>query len=166
MDQETALPLSKVEKSLAADLDAADPPAALASPSPISATKTRRPFIYDTLLMSLCFALGMGSMFLSVSVVSLVVAEQVRPGLALVPPALQKLMATATAYPGARHKDRRGFTVAARVGSMGYLVAMSAVLRMPATHLQTSKVSCRSWTGRGRLRWKSSFCGRKAHHTR
>ena len=128
MDQEAALPLSKVEKSLAADLDAADPPAALAPPSPISATKTRRPFLYDTLLMSLCFALGMGSMFLSVSVVSLVVAEQVRPGLALVPPALQKLMATATAYPGARHKDRRGFTVAALVGSMGYLVAMSAVL--------------------------------------
>merc|ERR1712205_144329 len=80
-----------------------------------------------TLLMSLCYALG-GSQFVSVSVVSLVVAEQVSPGLALIPPALQKTMATATAYPGARHKDRRGFTTAALTGSLGYLVAMFAVL--------------------------------------
>jgi MFS family permease len=77
--------------------------------------------------MSLCYSLGMGAMFASVSVVSLVVAERVGPGLALLPPALQKLVATLSAFPGARHKTKTGFSAAALLGSIGYFLSFIAV---------------------------------------
>jgi len=116
------MPLRAVEK-LPASLDGQLP-----SPPAARPARRRRPFIYDTMLMSLCYSLGMGSLFVSVSVVSLVVAERVNPGLALVPPAVQKLVATFIAYPGARHRDRMGFTIAAACGCLGYLIAASAVV--------------------------------------
>lgn len=83
--------------------------------------------MYDVALLSFCYCLGMGSLFAGVTVVSLVVNERVSPGLALLPPALQKLVQTAASYPGARHKNRRGYSFGALLGALGYLISAMAV---------------------------------------
>ena len=87
----------------------------------------RRSVAWDVALMSVCYCLGMSALFSSVTVVSLVVDERVSPSLALLPPALQKLVQTAASFPGARHRNKRGFVTAAVIGSIGYAVCAVAV---------------------------------------
>lgn len=81
----------------------------------------------DVILLAVCYCCGMGALFSSVSVVSLVVAERVSPSFALIPPALQKAVQIPMAFLGAGHKTKFGFASASLVGAIGYAVAASAV---------------------------------------
>jgi hypothetical protein len=100
-----------------------------------SSKRATRHAAWDVGLLAICFCLGMGALFSSVTVIALVVRDRVNPGLALVPPALQKLFTTMAAYPGARHRNKRGFITASLIGSAGYAVAAVAVAAIddPAT---------------------------------
>lgn len=82
----------------------------------------------DIWLLAMCFCFGMSSVFGSVSVLSLVVAERYGTSFALLPLSVQRLVATLWTFRAARYKNRLGFVSAGLTGAAGFLVVAVALI--------------------------------------